>query len=349
MAALLDNPRTRTAIDPDGMLDWVERFGQQCRDAERIARAYPLPKIRKIEHVVVTGMGGSAIGGDLTRAYAASQSKVPFEVVRNYTLPNYVGLKTLVIAVSYSGDTEETLSAFNDAKKRGAVIAAISTGDKLTRRCKANAFPCVLIPGGCSPRAALGYSMIPLLVMLEHWGILPDQRHALSDMVKTIERTITANAFDVPTDSNPAKQVAMQLHGTLPVIYAGQDAFQPVAARWRAQINENAKTFAHDFVVPEMNHNEILGWNQPSGLVKKMTPVFLLDKGYHKQTLKRFEVMKKILPSEPIELESSGTALLARLFSLIGLGDFVSVYLAYLYKQDPVPIPAIDRFKRELG
>ncbi len=351
MTKLLDREETRRQLDPSGILDCAERFGEQCRQGEELARAFALPPVKDIQNVVICGMGGSAIGGDLLRAYAAADCAVPIEVVRNYSVPRYVGPRTLVIAGSYSGNTEETLSCYRDAKKRGAALAAITSGGKLGSDCHKDGFPFLIIPGGYAPRAALGYSFMPLLVFFERWGLLPDQRRAIQGLYKTLETCIEQYSFAIPTEANRAKRLALALQGNLPVIYAGQDAFQPVAARWRAQINENSKSFAHDFVVPEMNHNEILGWNHPEDLVRAFHIVFLMDKDYHKQIEKRFTVMRKIL--EPVasgisEEHSSGPGLLARLFSLVILGDFVSLYLAFLYKQDPYPIPAIDLLKREL-
>ncbi|NPU98044.1 MAG: bifunctional phosphoglucose/phosphomannose isomerase [Candidatus Omnitrophica bacterium] len=352
MTKLLDKEDIRRQWDSQGMLDCVEQFTEQCRKGEELARAFHLDPLKEIHHIVICGMGGSAIGGDLLKAYAAGECALPIEVVRNYTVPHSVGPRTLVITSSYSGETEETLSCYREAKKRGAAILAITTGGKLAVDCHKDGFPYLVIPKGYAPRAALGYSFMPLLVFFERWGLLPDQSRAIQGLYRTLETCIERYSFAVPTDSNKAKQLALTLQGNLPVIYAGQDGFQPVAARWRAQINENSKSFAHDFVIPEMNHNEILGWNHPEDLVRAFHVVFLMDKGYHKQTQKRFKVMRKIL--EPVasgisEETSEGQGLLARLFSLILLGDFVSVYLAFLYEQDPYPIPAIDMLKSALN
>jgi len=352
MNNFLDISTTRQQLDPSGILDTAELFFQQCSHAEELARECNIPKLRKFDNVVICGMGGSAIGGDLIRSYASAESPVPIEVVRNYTLPQYVGKKTLVITGSYSGNTEETLSCYREARVREAQIVAITTGGSLGRLCSRDGYPSLRIPAGYAPRTALGYSIMPLLVLFERWGLLPDQSVAIKNMYKVLKQTINANCFEVPTSSNPAKQLAISLHGSIPVIYAGQDAFEPVAVRWRAQFNENTKSFAHNFVVPEMNHNEILGWSHPTAGVCKLSIVFLLDKGYHKQIKKRFKVMKTIFDSHEktiTEVESDGNGLLARMVSLISLGDFATTYLAYLYKQDPMPIPEIDMLKHELA
>jgi glucose/mannose-6-phosphate isomerase len=352
MADLLDQPKAMQKLDPDGMIDLVQNFQQQCAEGENIARETTLPTPQGIHHVVICGMGGSAIGGDLLRAYSARFCTASVEVVRNYGLPAYVGPHTLLIASSYSGNTEETLSAYQQAKKRGASILAVTTGGTLLAWCQQDNNPAIVVPGGISPRAALGYSFMPLLVAFERMGLIPDQSREIKSMYAALRKCAKANTMDVPTADNPAKQLAKTLHRTVPVIYGGQDAFQPVAMRWRCQINENAKAFAHDMVVPEMNHNEILGWGNPVPVLKKFHAIYLLDSGYSPQTSKRFSVMKKIIAQTAqgeSTVQSYGSGLLARMFSVIAFGDFTSVYLAYLYKEDPTPIPAIDFLKQELA
>ncbi len=351
MAIDLNSLETRQTYDPQNMLACVENFLDQCREGETLARNFELPRFEGIEQVVICGMGGSAIGGDILRAYVSRESTVPIEVVRNYSLPHYVGPKTLVVASSYSGNTEETLSAYQEAIKRSANIVAITTGGKLMEQCQKNGNPYLTIPAGYSPRAALGYSFFPLLLFMEQWGFIKDQSPSMKSLKTTLQETIQNNRYEVPESENPAKQLARKLLGTIPIIYAGEGPFQPVAARWRAQCNENAKVFARDFSIPEMNHNEILGWNHPSSVLNHFHIVFLLDKGYHSQVQKRFEVMEPILSpaaQEISKVQSFGSTLLARLFSLLYLGDYVSVYLAYLNQQDPTPIPAIDQLKNAL-
>lgn len=347
----LDSVATQKKYDPDGMLNLVEGFVEQCKHGEKLARAFKLPAVKGIQNIVICGMGGSAIGGDLLKAYTTSQMNVPVEVVRNYNLPNYVGSKTLVIASSYSGNTEESLEAYAEAKKRKAKIAAVSTGGTLAKLCKRDKNPCLIIPGGISPRAATGYSFIPLLVFFERWGLIANQNKALKSLYSTLSKSIKENRFSVSVKKNKAKQLAQKLHGKLPVIYTDQRYLYPTGARWRGQMNENAKHFAHDSIVPEMNHNEILGWGNPASVLKKTHLVYLLDKGIHKQSKKRFKIMKKIVGKYAdgiTEVNSHGSELLARMFSIVNFGDFVSCYLAYLNKQDPTPIPAIDFLKKEL-
>ncbi len=348
MSHILDQEGTIEKYDPQGMIFLVEKFREQCEDAERIARNFDLPVLSGAQNIVICGMGGSAIGGDLLKAYLSGSVEVPMEVVRNYSLPRYVDQNTLVIVSSYSGNTEESLSAYEQAKNQGATILGVSTGGKLAAHCKQDGFTCIRIPGGYSPRAALGYSFITLLVMMERLGYVEDQSEALQNLYNALAHSIRDNGFKQVEEQNPAKHLAQELYDAIPVIYAGQDAFHPVASRWRAQINENAKTLAHEHVVPEMNHNEILGWRHPAQLMKKFHVIYLLDKGYHEQTCKRFKVMEGILKPKVkgiTKVSARGEGLLARMFTTINFGDYVSVYLAYLNQQDPTPIPAIDQLK----
>ncbi len=352
MSNILESHELWKAIDSNNMIGLVESFGEQCLQGEQLARDFELKPLPATENVVICGMGGSAIGGDLLRAYVSQTCTVPIEVVRNYSLPDYVNRKTLVIAGSYSGNTEETLSTFEEARKRGANIVGISTGGKLEELCQHNNYPCLKIPAGYPPRAALGYSFIPLVVFFERWGLIPVQKEALQHAYKALSESLLKNRFSASINENPAKQMAQVLHNSIVVIYAGQDAFEPIATRWRCQFNENTKAFAHSMVVPEMNHNEILGWMHPEESFKNFQAVFLLDEDYHTQTRKRFEIMRNVIQESAQnvhEVHSRGNGLLARMLSMIHLGDFVSVYLAGLYHQDPTPIPAIDYLKSELA
>lgn len=352
MAINLDDLAVRQQYDPDGMLARTEDMTAQCKHGEQLAREFDAPKAEGVENVVICGMGGSAIGGDLLKACVGDRVKVPVEICRNYSLPGYVGEKTLVIAGSYSGNTEETLSAYGEAKSRKAAITAITTGGKLAEQCEADGYKWLRIPSGFQPRAATGYSFMPLLVLFERWGLIGPQADAIAALYETLDATIAQNQYAAPAATNPSKQLAHKLHGKLPIIYAGQDAFYPIAARWRGQFNENSKHFAHDSVLPEMNHNEILGWKNPEAILKQTHIVYLLDSGYHPQTQKRFAIMKNVvrdLAGEVSEVYSSGNGLLARMFSVINFGDFVSIYLAFLNEQDPTPIPAINYLKTELS
>lgn len=348
----LDRVNLVAAVDPQGMLACTEDFPHHWRDAMKRAGEFSLPSFPAVDRIVICGMGGSAIGGDLLRSYLQYECPVPVEVVRHYRLPGYVGPSTLVIASSYSGNTEESLSAFAEAKERGAQRFALSTGGRLAGICETERIGCFPQVPGFSPRAALAYSFVPLLVFFERWGFVSSRQTPLNEAAEVLEAGVKSYGFARTTGRNAAKKLAAKIKGKLPIIYAGQDHGFPIAQRWQCQINENAKTFAHANVVPEMNHNEILAWDAPKSIISKCHILFLHDRDDHPQIVRRFEVMASIIKKKVdgvTRIHSIGESCLARLFSLVQLGDFVSVYLALLQKHDPTPIPAIDILKKKLA
>lgn len=353
--SILDDPKRCAEIDPTGMLRWVENFPSLCEQGIELGQKAPLPpreKLQTLMNIVIAGMGGSAMGGDLVRSFAKPQCDYPIEVVRDYQIPDYAGVSSLVFACSFSGNTEETLSAYDKALEAGACLVGLTTGGKLLERCERDGTPCIQIPGGMSPRAALPLSWFSLIAYWARLELIDVAQTELDDLIQTARRCVEQYGGQVPLSSNPAKQLATQLVDKIPVMYASEGPFEPVARRWRAQFNENAKVFAHDMTVPEMNHNEILGWKNPASLLKHFYVICLRDQGDLRACSKRFEVMQPII--EPVAggyatVASEGRHTLGRMVSLVMLGDFTSVYLAYLLGEDPVPIPAIDHFKAELG
>lgn len=272
---------------------------------------------------------------------------------RHYSLPGWVSPNTLVICSSYSGNTEETLSSFAKARSRKAQVWVVSSGGKLLADAKKSKLPFSEVPGGLPPRAALGYSFFTLLTGLESTGLLPSFE---KDFQETIELMILLSqeyGILTPTSKNTAKKMAMFLKGKLPVIYAGQDHLDSVATRWKCQFNENAKLIALMNVIPEMNHNEVLGYSYPELMTRKLGMIILRHpQKDHPQILRRFDILRNILKSKTggvWEVETRGKSLLAQMFSAIYLGDFVSVYLAYLRGIDPTPIQLIDQFKNRLS
>lgn len=350
-AQLLDDQSWLTQQDPSGMLGLVEGLPAQCREAERIARSVPLPDWPKPCNVVVLGMGGSAIGGDLVRGLAAEQCSVPVLVNRDYSLPRYVTAGSLVIASSYSGNTEETLTGYARAKERGARIVAITAGGELARLATADGWPVLRIPGGLSPRAAIGYSFVPLLVTLERLGLLPPQEEALAETVKVLERQRERLGREVRVEQNPAKALALALVGNAPLIL-GSEGWKGVAAyRWKCQVNENSKVPAFWNVFPELNHNETVGWEASKEVLQRLHVVVLRDSKDNPRNARRVEVTKSIMGRSAAgvtEFWAEGESALARLFSLIYPGDFATVYLALLNGIDPTPVKAIDYLKSEL-
>jgi glucose/mannose-6-phosphate isomerase len=351
---LLDDTNEIKKIDPDGMYDLIYQFPSQFEDALNIAQAAKLPdwNSSQIQNIVLAGLGGSAIGGDLVRSYLAEKLNIPFLICRNYTFPHFVDESSLVFISSYSGNTEETLSAYNDAQRRKARILALSSGGKVEEKSLQNGITWVNIPKGFPPRAALGYSFVPVLVMLERLGFVQGEE----DQIKRTGELLSSKRLRYRQESgvqeNPAKRIALKLHQKLPIIYAATDHFDAVSTRWKGQICENAKMLAFNHVFPEFNHNELVGWKVLSEYRDDLIVVILKDEDDHPRIKKRMEIVKGIIEKEKvrvIEVESCGETLLSRIFSLIQLGDFASFYLAILNGEDPRPVKVIDFLKDELA
>jgi len=339
-------------IDTIGMFAALDGLPGQCaRACRELVEKVQLPEIKAISNIVVTGLGGSAIGGDLLRAYAAGQISVPITVNRDYVLPKFVGPDTLVFAVSYSGNTEETLSAYSEARNRGASVVAITTGGKLGEAAKKDNFPVIEIPGGISPRSATGYLFIPTLKVLNRLGLLSDVTEELDEMIDLIGNMRAKLGPAVMEAENPAKQIARKLQGRIPVIWGSAGTTEVVAQRWKGQINENAKSPAYWNVLPELNHNEIVGLEFPPEILKKIHIIILRDERDHPRVQKRIEITKEVIQNAVdgyTEVRATGSGVLARLYSLIYTGDFASVYLAALNGVDPGPVKVIDFLKKEL-
>lgn len=339
-------------IDPNGMHQCILDFPKQAEEAFTIGKAAAMPiKPRGITSILLTGLGGSAIGGDLLRAYLSEELKVPMTVNRHYTLPAFVGTSTLVIVSSYSGNTEETIAAQKEATKRKAKILCISTGGAVTEFARKHKQPCIKIPGGLQPRAALGYSFFPLLVALAKGGFVRPKDRDIKETLALLKSK--AQQYGNPEAAeNPALALAQKFAGKLPIVYSSSHQLDAVNLRWRGQIEENAKQLAYGNLLPEMNHNELVGWNMLKEFLRATHVVFLRDKGEHKRVAVREKITRNIVAeyaSGTSEVWSEGKSLLARMFSLVQFGDWVSFYLAILNKQDPTPVKAIDYLKRELA
>ena len=339
-------------IDRSGMIDRLTSFPAQIREGVGIGRSASIPlRARGIDAIVLCGLGGSAIAGDLLRSFLGEELKVPFVVNRTYTLPAFVGPRTLVIVSSYSGNTEETVAAHREALRRRAKILCITSGGATAARAKRTKSPLISVPGGSPPRAALGYAFFPLLIAISRMGFVRDRSRDIAETIALVEAR-SAEYADPESASNPALVLAGQLRGRIGVIYSSADHFDSVNTRWRGQIAENAKSLVFGHVIPEMNHNELVGWKVLREQMHEIQVLFLRDKGDHPRVRVRMDITKEVIGAYTpriAEVWSEGTSLLARMFSLITLGDWVSLYLAVLHGEDPTPVEVIDRLKRELG
>ncbi|MBI3005217.1 MAG: bifunctional phosphoglucose/phosphomannose isomerase [Ignavibacteriales bacterium] len=338
--------------DPSGMYVWVRDFHRQVEDGVKIGKAAKVKlNVHGVRNIVLTGLGGSAIGGDLLRSYLADELAVPFIINRHYYAPDFVDKNTLVVVSSYSGNTEETIAAHQDAVKRKAKVLCISTGGETEKMAKKYKQPWIQIPPGYSPRAALGYSFFPLLVVLSKLGFVKSKDKDMKETISLLQRKGMVLS-DPDSPENAALHLAQQLKGKLPIIYSANEHLDAVNIRWRGQIAENAKQLGFGHVLPEMNHNELVGWKVLADLMRQMHVIFLKDKGTHKRVAMRENITKDIVSqytSSVTEVWSEGISLLARMFSLIHVGDWVSFYLAILNNQDPTPVKVIDFLKGELA
>ncbi len=339
-------------VDREGMLQLLLDLPEQVQAGERLGLTADLPLATDVRAVVVTGLGGSAIGGDLLRSYTSPECRVPIWVNRHYVLPAFVGPQTLVCAVSYSGNTEETLSAFEAAQRRGAALLAVTSGGQLAEMATQASIPCVRIGSGMPPRATLGYLFTSVLVVLARLGLIADQKAAIVEAVELLHELAAQYRPGIELFRNPPKELATHLYEKFPVIYGVQDLSDVVAYRWRTQLNENSKVLAAHHVFPELNHNEVVGWSAPYPLPADAWVVLLRDSQEMDRIARRIEVTKTLLQEKAAgitEVWAQGRSRLARLFSLLYTGDFTSYYLALLRGMDPSPVRAIDLLKERLA
>ncbi|MFZ5652620.1 MAG: bifunctional phosphoglucose/phosphomannose isomerase [Bacillota bacterium] len=350
---MLDDIDYMQGADTKGMFQSLATLAGQCTTAcWDLSRDIGLPAVEAVSNVVVTGLGGSAIGGDLLRVYCANRCPVPVLVNRDYAMPEFVGKDSLVFAVSYSGNTEETLSAYQDARQRGATIIVITTGGKLSQTAREDGVTVVSIPGGVAPRSASGFLFIPTLRIMERLGFLSGIEDEVEALVSHLKKLYDHLKPEVPTEKNPAKQMALKLHNRIPVIWGSSGTTEVVAQRWKGQINENAKAPAYWNVFPELNHNELVGFRFPESLLRQIQVVILRDDRDHPRVQKRIEITKNIISRAVAgitDVRASGGGLLARTYSLIYSGDYTSLYLAFLYGVDPGPVEVIEYLKGELA
>ncbi len=349
----LDDHELFDRLDPDGMRERIGELPQQCRAAWGLVRdAELLPLHGSVRQVVILGMGGSAIGGTLLQGLVAGECGVPVTVVRGYTLPTFVrGPDCLVIGCSYSGDTEETLSALGEALERGILPVAVTTGGKLAALAQERGLPLVRFSYRSSPRAALGYSFVLLLGLFSRLGLVRDHSADLEEAIQVMEEWQVEIGPDTPTARNTAKSLAGRLVDRLPVIY-GAGFLAAVANRWKTQFNENSKHWAFFEVLPELNHNAVVGFGIPQ-VVRDRTFVLMLCSGLdHPRVRMRWDVTRELLQRERVAVETlqgRGESRLAQMLSLIHFGDYVSFYLAMLNGADPTPVETISFLKQRLA
>ncbi|HLK11463.1 MAG TPA: bifunctional phosphoglucose/phosphomannose isomerase [Candidatus Binatia bacterium] len=349
----LDDPGARAALDPGGMARAILGMPAQVREAARLGVAIALgEELRGRDAIVVLGMGGSAIAGDLLAGLAADLLSVPLVVSRGHTPPAFVSPRTLVVASSYSGETAETLAAFAEARRRGAPALVLTTGGALGARAAADGLCTIRLPTGFLPRAALAWSYLPLLTALARLGYLPPCDAAIAEAATVLEAGIERLNPDVPTRENPAKQLAHRLTGRIALVYGSEGWCAPVATRWKGQLNENAKHLAWANVLPELDHNEVEGWQHPRALAGAVHLIVLRDPAEPAAVARRIALTTALVQPHLAgvsDVVARGTSPFARQMSLVQMGDFTSLYLALLDGVDPSAMPAITALKASLA
>ncbi len=349
----LDDVVVMSDRDPGGMLAVMESFPKQCSEALRLGRdMLDIPAVEGIKRVAFVGMGGSGIGGDILRSLLEEAAGLTISVHRSYRLPSILGPDTLVVMVSYSGNTEETLTALDDAIYLGCKIMAVTSGGTLLEKARGRNFPVVVVPGGLQPRAALGYLTLPQTVVMEKMGLMQGFVKTAYESVDCLKEKKEEWGRLTPTSRNFAKQLALRLYEKIPVIY-GTDGMLAVAAyRWKCQFNENSKVPAFCHTIPEMNHNEIVGWHNLDDITRKVEAVFLTEEGDTSRVARRVEITAELLQDRVggvTVIHVGGRSRTEKLLSAIQLGDFTSAYLALLNDVDPTPVEVISTLKQRMA
>jgi glucose/mannose-6-phosphate isomerase len=344
---VLDDPAAAARLDQGGMLTMVGRLGPMLLDGWAAAAGIPAPALQPAV-VVAAGVGGSGIGGDVLRAVLAPLAPMPVVAVKDVRLPAFVGPKALVCVCSYSGNTAETLAMFDAARAAGAAVVAITSGGLLAERAQAAGVPLVTVPRGLPPRAALPYSLAPMLRVFGAAGLPGPGEGELREAAATLDDLTGSRGPASPTPANPAKQLAWRLADAVPTIYATSDLMAPAAMRWKTQCNENAKRPAVWGAFPDLAHNEVVGWAGEAAARSRFV-ILLRDQDEGPLAAAQVAAAREVAFGAAAGVEQvwpAGTGgRLVRLLSVIQLGDYVSVYLALLAGLDPTPVDVITALK----
>ena len=347
----LDDPTIFHNLDPQNYLTEIDTLPDQLETAWDLGRNLPLPQWEGITRALIVGMGGSAIGADLLAAYASPRCPIPIFLHRDYGLPAWAtGPETLVIASSHSGNTEETLSAFERARQNGCTRMAIATGGKLAEIAKASDADLWIFDHEGQPRAGVGFSFGLLLALFDRLGLLPDSSDELTDAITTMREQQAHLTANIPAVHNMAKRQAGQLIGRW-VTVIGAEILTPVARRWKGQISELAKAWAQFEFLPEANHNTLAGTSNPENLFGSTITMFLIAPSNHPRNRLRGELTKEAFMLEGISTDiymAQGDTRLAHQWTALHFGDYMAYYLAMAYGVDPTPVDTLENFKSEM-
>ena len=339
-------------IDKDDMYQSIWDFPENIIDAIELSENITLKnEYLDVNNIIIAGMGGSAIGGDVVYSLIKNEIKIPFVVNRGYDLPAWANSSTLIICSSYSGNTEETISILEEAKSLGAKVIGITTGGVLESLCKNYSFDFVNIPSGLQPRAALAFSFIPLLYILKKTSLINvEVRDWLESSVDLIKSK--REEYSQDKENNPVYQLANKLYNKLPIIYADSTSLETVAVRLKGQICENSKILAYHSIYPEMNHNEIVGWENNEEYFSNYYVLWLMDEEMNSRNKSRKNIISEILSDLNVsqqEIKVDGNSFKERFLLLIHYGDWLSYWCAILHNTDPSPVKNIQTLKDKLS
>ena len=339
-------------LDKENMFSSIWDFPENLSDALELGNNIKLnQEYGEINSVVIAGMGGSAIGGDVVSILEKENINIPFTVSRGYSIPNWVNENTLVICSSYSGNTEETLSVLDEALTKNAIICGVTTGGILADILKKNDKDIVIIPGGLQPRAALAFSFVPITKLLQKIGILDTKIDSwLPTVIKSLSENREINSLN--TSQNPIFELADQIHSKIPILYSDNSSMSIAALRLKGQICENSKMLCYHNDLPELNHNEIVGWENNSILFDHLFILWLNDSSDNKRVKLRQGITQTILNEKKVDqfvIEMTGNLFQDRFLNMINYGDWLSYWCAIAHETDPSPVKNIARLKKELA
>jgi len=351
---ILDDLEKIKELDRQDMLGIEENFYNQLKESVQIAGAADVSMLKgaKFRGLAILGMGGSGFTGDIIKSLIKNSVEVPVEVVKSYELPSFISKGWLAVAVSYSGNTEETITAVNEALLRGCEVLAVSAGGTIKDIAKRSGKCHVALPGGYQPRGASGYLFFTTLIILGKLGIVKIENSDIEETLELVKQKKAVYARDVDSENNPAKKLAIEMFDRLPVIYGVSGYLSAVAYRWKCEINENAKCPAFWAEFPELNHNETVGWQNLKKITEKMLLIVLKDGSLTERLKVRINTTVKLIKGsfdDVLEIGAQGSSELAKAVSVMYLGDIASVYLALLYNTDPTPVDRILALKAELA
>jgi len=351
---IMDDLEKIKKLDRQGMLEVEENFYRQLEDSKKIAESVDLNriKLKRFSGIAILGMGGSGFAGDIIKSLVKDEIDMPVEIVKSYDLPSFVKNDWLVIPVSYSGNTEETIAAARQALKKGCTLLCVTTDGEIEKIAQENNQVVIKVPSGFQPRGASGYLFFSTYLVLGRMGIININAGDVKEALDLVKNKVSQYAREIKTEENYAKQIAFGIGNKLPVIYGTSGILSAVAFRWKCEFNENSKfpSFWSEF--PELNHNETVGWENLKELTSNFVLIVFKDSDATAKIKTRIDTTVKIIKnnlSKIIEISVEGRSKLAKALALMYLGDIASVYLALLNETDPTPVDKISVLKSELA